>query len=551
MRILTLLYTLLIINLITIKAQTVTTFAGIDNSANPTANFNNDTASPQNAYFYQPQGIAWDPSGYMYITERNKIRVLINGKFYNRSGKLGNGSFSQGYKDGAGISGELAAPSDIISDANGNMYIVDSENHSIRKLAAYTSLGQPQSITTFAGAPPPTAIADYKNATGTNARFNTPKGIVMDKNGNFYVSDWWNFCIRKISSGGVVTNLAGIPGTFGSTDGTNGTNSTFGGPWGMAMMNDNELIVADQYNSSIRKVNISSGKTTTITGKALDFNPKDGTLAEARFKSPEGIVFVNGLIYVNDVTAIRVIDIAKNTVSTFAGSLNATGNVDGTGSDARFGKLSGMAYDGFNALYVTDVDYHLIKKITINNLAPSSDFTASKVNLMVNEESTLTDNSGGKPATSRKWTVTSQTGSTANVDIVNGNPNSDASITVKFSAVGFYTVKLDVTNEFGSDSRTKNSYFNVSTLGINNLGSSNLNLLVYPNPAHGFIMVNGVNFTLSNADIILKDIAGRELLSISNASGTAQLNIDNISAGMYVLQVIQGGAILQRRIQIQ
>lgn len=537
-----------------VNSQTVSTFAGKVNDTDPWTKFNNVSASATDAYFYEPQGMCWDNNGNLYVSERNKLRIYYNSKFENRSGKLGDGQYSHGFKDGTGIAGELYNPSSIVSDASGNIYIVDSENHAIRKLANFVNVGNGQILTTVAGAAPPSGSGgqgtpDFKDATGTNARFNTPKGITMDKNGNFYISDYNNFRIRKMTSAGVVTTLAGN-GTDGSTDGTLGNNSSFSGPWGITMLDDNNLVVVDQFNSSIRKVNILSGKTTTLCGKPGEAFYKDGTLTEARFVSPQGVAVVDGLIYVTDRSCVRVIDLSKGTVSTFAGSGTAQGNTDGNGTAARFSSLGGIAYDGNNALYVTDLYYNQIKKITINNLAPVADFNATKVSLLVNEESTLTDASGGKTATARKWTVTNSSGNSTNVVIVSGDVNADASITVKFAATGFYSVKLDVTNEYGVDSKTKNSYFNVSTTGSAQSIEANNGLMVYPNPATHSFYINGFDFDLSNASLIVTDINGRVVVEKYSLSGLAQIEIAHLKQGMYFVQLQQDGKLYQKKLQV-
>ena len=85
-----------------------------------------------------------------------------------------------------------------------------------------------------------------------------------------------------------------------------------------------------------------------------------------------------------------VIDVANNTVSTFAGSASASGNKDGVGTDARIWCFwAVLSYDGGDALFATDMTNHVIRKITIDNLAPVADFSTTKTNIEINEETTL------------------------------------------------------------------------------------------------------------------------------------------------------------------
>jgi hypothetical protein len=277
---------------------------------------------------------------------------------------------------------------------------------------------------------------------------------------------------------------------------------------------------------------------------------KDGSLTDARFRDPRGIAVVDGLIYVADGTCIRIIDLTKNTVSTFAGSGSSAGNVNGSGTSARFGQLSGLTSDGKNKLYVTDIYYNLVKQVSIDNLAPAANFTATKVSLLVNEETTLTDASTGKAATSRKWTVTNASNTTTNVTLVNGDFNASASVTVKFTATGFYNAKLEVTNEFGTDSKTTNSFFNVSTTGSISAIHPVNGLLVYPNPSKNEVFVNGAAFDLQQAEIYVQDISGKNLMHSKGLNGLTRLDISSLNAGIYTLRLVQDGKMYYQKIQV-
>ncbi len=518
-----------------LTAQTVTSFAGKVNT-NPSSSLSNATADVADAYFYQPEGLGWDNNGNMFVTESNKIRLIKGGKVYNRSGKLGDPSFSLGYRDGTGNAASYYNPTSIVSDASGNLFIVDAENHAIRKLTAFKSVGQGQIASTFAGAKSSGGwgTSGFANGSGTSARFNTPKGITIDGNGNLYVTDFLNHCIRKITPGGSVTTLAGKGTEFGNTDATGGANVRFDSPHGIAMLDANNLVITDFSNSAIRKINISTGSTTTICG---GFGNKDGSLSEARFRAPRGIAVVNGLIYVADGSSIRVIDETNKTVSTFAGSSSQSGNTNGVGTDARFGMLYGVGYDGGNAIYVTDQTNHIIKKVTIDNLAPVADFSVTKTNIEIDQEITLSDISAGKPATKRTWTILHTDGTNTNVVIVQGDLNVDKDITVKFSATGVYKVTLNVTNEFGNDEITK-SIINVSTVGISEVSDLSF-LQIFPNPIAG----NVINLHLEQGsfdqtNIKLMDLRGNLITEQYAAQGVDyQMVIPELAKGMYYILV--------------
>src|SRR5438552_11144250 len=121
------------------------------------------------------------------------------------------------------------------------MYVADTGNHTIRKI---TPGGV---VSTLAGLAGNFGTAD---GTGSAARFHGPCGIGVDASGNLYVGDYYNHTIRKITPGGVVTTLAGLPGTSGSTDGM-GSAARFYYPWGVTVDGSGNIYVADSYNHTI------------------------------------------------------------------------------------------------------------------------------------------------------------------------------------------------------------------------------------------------------------------------------------------------------------
>lgn len=109
-------------------------------------------------------------------------------------------------------------------------------------------------MTTLAGSP---GIWGSADGAGGDAKFDYPFGIAAGPSGNIYVADWGNAMIRKITSTGVVTTIAGIKGFRGSTDGTN-VDAKFGYPWGIAVdSTEHILYVTDIYKNMIRKITLT------------------------------------------------------------------------------------------------------------------------------------------------------------------------------------------------------------------------------------------------------------------------------------------------------
>jgi hypothetical protein len=262
---------------------------------------------------------------------------------------------SSGSTDGTGSAARFDDPSDVAADSAGNVYVADTNNHTIRKI---TSAGV---VTTLAGLAGTSGSTD---GTGSAARFNLPAGLTVDGSGNIYVADTYNHTIRKITSTGAVSTVAGQAGSSGSADGT-GSNARFNYPSGVAVDSSGNLYVADTNNFTIRKIT-PAGAVSTVAGLAGISGISDGDGSAARFSSPEGVtVDGSGNLYVADTDnhTIRKITPA-GAVTTLAGLAGTSGGGDGSGSVAQFQYPSDLAVDSAGNLYVADTDNHTIRKIT-------------------------------------------------------------------------------------------------------------------------------------------------------------------------------------------
>jgi PKD repeat protein len=520
-------------------SQTVSTYAGKVNDDGFNKYESGSSVALDNTYFSFPEGITFDANGIMYISERNKVRIVTGDKLYIRAGSLQSPTNSEGYKNANGTQATFRNPGGMVSDASGNMFVVDMENHAIRKINQFINIGNTQAVSTFAGANPTTGAPGYgtngsNDGTGTSARFDRPVDITRDANGYFYVTDYNNFTIRKISSSGVVTTLAGAAGVEGTSDGTGGS-AKFGGPWGIAMLDANNIVVTDPWNTNIRKINIFSGVTTTLAGptNGADQRQVDGTLSEARFHTPKGIVVVNGIIYVTDRNVIRAIDVGNNSVTTFAGNKNNFTVTDGTGSNANFTELSDITTDGLGNLFTTEnsdlVASSVIRKVTINNLAPAANFTSAKRNISVNEKMTLEDISTGLDATARTWSFDKQTYT------IHSGSLSSKQLEVSFEATGFYSVTLSITNEYGTDSKYVEAYFSVSTTGsIAKYANTDL-LQIYPNPATDMVtLALDASLYTPQTTVNLYNTSGELITNLNNKTN---LVTNNLANGTYYITV--------------
>lgn len=274
------------------------------------------------------------------------------------------GKASRGSADCTGDAARFCEPNGAAVDTQGNVYVADTQNHTIRRI---TPAGV---VTTFAGKAGESGAAD---GTGSAARFNLPTDVAVDAAGTIYVADTTNLLIRKITATGEVSTLAGAVGEPGATDGV-GPAARFNYPHGLAVTPAGDIIVADSFNHTIRRIT-PSGTVTTVAGLAGQSGPDDGTGPAARFNQPMGVaVDAAGNIFVADSSNITIRRITPaGVVTTLAGSPGKIGAVDGVGGAARFSPPSDVAVAPDGHLLVADIFNCAVRRIapdgTVTTLA--------------------------------------------------------------------------------------------------------------------------------------------------------------------------------------
>jgi sugar lactone lactonase YvrE len=319
----------------------VTTFAG-----NGTAGYADGTGL--SAQFNNPQGVAVDPKGNVYVSDsfNHSIREITPGGVVTTFA----GSQTIGYLDGPAATAQFYAPKGLTFDAQGNLYVADFGNNVIRKI---TPAGI---VSTYSG----NGTAGFiDGSTASEIEFNGPSGVAMDAAGNLYVADRGNNVIRKITSAGAVSTLAGtnnstrVPGYLDATD----LIAAFHYPNSLVVDATANVYVADQINSAIRKVTTPAGVVTTLAG-----GPSQSDLLNL----PAGIAIdKQSNFYIADETG-RILEYTSgNIIYILAGSSNVSGFVNGAGAAAQFSNPQGIAIDANGNIYVADQGNNCIRKVTI------------------------------------------------------------------------------------------------------------------------------------------------------------------------------------------
>lgn len=322
-----------------IDTVTVSTLAG--------STLGNADGQGVNAQFNTPFGIAIDGTRTLFIadTRNHRIRKISpTGLVTTIAGSIA------GFADGQGAAAQLNLPSHLVQNATGDLFVTDKENHKIRKIS---NTGQ---VENYAG-----TSKGFEVKARQVSKFDSPFGIVTNILGEIIVVDSKNFRIRNVPNIGGTNSVAGNSNA-GITDGQ-GTAAQFTNPEGIEIDAAGNLYVADDGISKlIRKIS-TTGLVTTLAGGPAGF--ADGQGADARFSDVTDIAIdATGNLFVTDKHRIRKIS-PTGLVTTIAGS-DTAGFADGDATTAQFNVTAGIAIDLNGNLYVADSRNNRIRKITID-----------------------------------------------------------------------------------------------------------------------------------------------------------------------------------------
>lgn len=308
-------------------------------------------------------GVVSDANGNIYFGAYSRIcKVDPNGII---TAFVGGGGFGYSGDNGQAIDAQLAHPGGIVFDPSGNMFFSDSSNNRIRKIATNGV------ITTIAG----TGTAGYSGDGGqaTDAAIR-PNGLALDTSGNIYFTDA-SSRIRKIDTSGVVTTFAGNGGVGYGGDGGPSTAATLNYPASVAIDKYGNILISDQYNNRIRKVD-ATGRITTIVGSGTPgYSGDGGTAVNAELYWPWGITTDSaGNLYIAERLnqRIRKVDV-NGTISTIGGDGNQGFGGDGdTATNAHLNSPSNVAAGTPGSLFFVDALNYRVREISVATSAVST-----------------------------------------------------------------------------------------------------------------------------------------------------------------------------------
>ena len=336
------------------SAGVITTVAGTG-----TGGYSGDGGQATAAQINNPEGMAVDSSGNLYIadTTNNRIRKV------DTSGVIttvaGNGSYGYSGDGGQATAARLRRPEGVAVDSSGNLYIADSRSHRIRMVDTSGV------ITTVAGIGTNGISGD--GGAATSASVGWPSDIKVDGSGNLYIAQANSARIRKVDTSGVISTVAAGDNNFGG-DGGRAIFALLNEPYEVAVDSSGNLYIADTANSRVRKVD-PEGVISTVAGTGTrGYSGDGGPATTAELNSPQDVVVDSaGNLYIADGTGqqVRKVD-TSGVIRTVAGTgTRASGRlVEGVqATSTQLAEPTGVAVDSSGNLYIAVSGSSTIRKV--------------------------------------------------------------------------------------------------------------------------------------------------------------------------------------------
>jgi sugar lactone lactonase YvrE len=333
-------------------------------AGNGTNGYSGDGGQATSASLNQPQAIALDSAGNLYIADTYNYAVRkVNMSTGVITTIAGTGVNAYSGDGGQATSAKFGLTTGIAVDSSNNVYISDHNHNSIRKITVSTGI-----VTRIVG----TGTLGYSGDGGqaTSAKISNPDALVLDSSGNLYFADEQNCIIRKVTAAGVISTIAGTPSQCGySGDGAAATSAKFARPYGIALDGAGDLYVADNSTNVIRKVSALTGFISTIAGIAGESGDTGdgGPATSASLNYCSGVTLDSaGDVVISDTHshAIRKVDAVTGNMSQLIGSASGYAGVGGLGTQAKISSPQAIAYGSAGDLIIANSADFVVQKIS-------------------------------------------------------------------------------------------------------------------------------------------------------------------------------------------
>lgn len=327
-----------------------------------TKGYSGDGGPATQAEFNNVFSLTRGPDGALYVCDSDNHRVRRIAADGKVTTVAGNGTRGHSGDGGPATQASINTPYEVRFDAAGNLFIDEMGGHVIRKVDAKTGI-----ISTIAG----TGKAGYSGDGGpaTAAQFNAPHSIEFDRAGDLYVCDILNHRLRKIDmKTGIVTTVAGTGEKKTAPDGSKFAGAPLFGPRALALDKDGNFWLALREGNAIVKLDMKDGTIHYVAGKGgkSGFAGNGGPALEATLGGPKGVsIAPNGDVYFADTEShsIRYIDLKKKTVEVLTGTGAKGDGPDGDPLKCQYARPHGVFVDKDGAVYVGDSENHRVRVV--------------------------------------------------------------------------------------------------------------------------------------------------------------------------------------------
>lgn len=338
-----------------VAAQTINTVAG-----NGGGSFSGDGGAATSAEVTLPEQVAPIPGGGYYISQSAAVRkVDVNGFITTVAGTgiagfTGDGGPATSAQLGRQVTGIRIGP-------DGSLYISDIFNNRVRKVTGGI-------ISTFAG-----GGGGGDGGAATTASIIQPTSVDFDAGGNFYIAEFGDCRVRKVSNLGVISTIAGTASCISSGDGGQSTSASLSYPWGLRMDPSGNLLISEYGANRIRKIN-TAGIISTFAGTGGSGSTGDGGAAvSAQLNGPLNVdIDSNGNVYIAEIAGnrIRKVD-GSGTITTIAGTGSPGFSGDGGPATSATFRFPRDAAVGYGKIYVSDSSNNRVREFAAD-VAPKN-----------------------------------------------------------------------------------------------------------------------------------------------------------------------------------